>query len=82
VVINPSISHETPQGSGRTVSEMWPGYVSIPLNRVEVAAHTESDQYPTPQATRSGSYFGNNSQGRYKAHKESFNADVGSGPEK
>ncbi|KAH9990102.1 hypothetical protein BJV77DRAFT_635131 [Russula vinacea] len=81
-VYSSDISHETPQGSGCAASEMRRGSVPIPLKRVEVAARTKSDQYPMPQTTRSGSYFSTNSQGRYKTHEISFNADVESGPEK
>jgi hypothetical protein len=54
----------------------------IPLNRVEVAVHTESDQYPTSQTTRCGSYITADPQGRYKAHEVSFNTDVENGLEK
>jgi hypothetical protein len=81
-IYSSDISHEIPRRNGHAVSEMWPRSLPIPLNRVEVAVHTESDQYPTSQTTRCGSYITADPQGRYKAHEVSFNTDVENGLEK
>jgi hypothetical protein len=55
--------------------------VPIPLNKMEVTVRTECDQYPTSQMNRSGTYIGTDTQGNYKAHEVSLNADVECGLE-
>jgi hypothetical protein len=82
VIDNPSSSHENPRGNGRAVSELRVRPGPIPLDWMDVSVRTESDQYPTSQTTRSGSYVSTDPQGRYKAHEVSSNGDVESGPEK
>ena len=53
----------------------------IPLNRMEMSVGTESDQFPMPRMSRSGTYISTDPQGHYKAHEVDFNVDVESGPE-
>jgi len=76
------ISHESPQGSGRTMSEMRVRSGPIPLNRMEVSVRTECEQYPASKMSCSGSLISTEPQGRYKAHEVSLNADIESGLEK
>jgi hypothetical protein len=79
VVDDRSSSHEIPGGTGLAVSDMRfrPGPISV--NRVEVTAHMEYEQYPASQISR---YVSKDTQGQYKAHKVSLEADVASLPEK
>ncbi|KAF8487444.1 hypothetical protein DFH94DRAFT_27586 [Russula ochroleuca] len=74
-------SLETPGGSGRSGSVPRIRSVPIPLNKMEVTVRTECDQYPTSQMNRSGTYIGTDTQGNYKAHEVSLNADVECGLE-
>ncbi|KAF8487388.1 hypothetical protein DFH94DRAFT_25075 [Russula ochroleuca] len=76
------IQHEVPKRSGNAASEMMFHSVPIPLTRVEVAVHTESDPYLMSQITHSDSYVGTDPQGRYKTHEVSSNTDVEKGLEK
>lgn len=84
VIDNSSSSHEGPQESGRTMSEMRVRSGPIPLNRMEVSVHTECQQYPVSKMSCSGSLISTEPQGRYdlKAHEVSLDADLESGPEK
>ena len=76
-----SSSHESPRGTGRSVSEprVHPG--PIPLNQMEVSVRTEYGEFPTSPMSQSGTYVSTDTEGRYKAHKVSLNADVESGQE-
>jgi hypothetical protein len=81
VVDNRSSSLETPGGNGHSGSVPRVRPVPIPLNKMEVTVRTECDQYPTSQMNRSGTYIGTDTQGNYKAHEVSLNADVECGLE-
>ncbi|KAF8487449.1 hypothetical protein DFH94DRAFT_27645 [Russula ochroleuca] len=74
-------SLETPGGNGHSGSVPRVRPVPIPLNKMEVTVRTECDQYPTSQMNRSGTYIGTDTQGNYKAHEVSLNADVECGLE-
>ncbi|KAH9984375.1 hypothetical protein BJV77DRAFT_194090 [Russula vinacea] len=76
-----NISLESAPETGRSVSELRVRSGPIPLNRMEMSVGTESDQFPMPRMSRSGTYISTDPQGHYKAHEVDFNVDVESGPE-
>jgi hypothetical protein len=81
VVDNRSRTQGISMGSRNTASEIRVRPGPIPLNRMEVSVRTESNNYPTSQETRCGSYIDAGQQESYKAHEVSLNVDVESGPE-